>query len=283
LSSMPQRVRSSTLWTDQSILADSPPFLPQPGQVQRRPTRCAGDAPVLPVQDPRSVATFVVGSIFLRTRILRALQSSRFVVIGSASDGATLPVRREDQQPSLAIVEAADSSSDLVGLARAIRQRSPSTYIVLAGDFRHPTWLRQPLSWADGLVQSDVQPEVLTASLDLVMLGAAVLPKDLTGLLIEQARRSGTSATGQHVGFDDQRFVDLQIRRLSVTEKAVLECLKDGSTNKIIARRLDLTVSAVTIAMKGILRKLALQNRTQAALWALENLSNDESQVFHEP
>ncbi len=218
----------------------------------------------------------MVGSIFLRTRILRALRKSRFVVIGSASNGAALPIRCKEQGPSLAIVEAGDGSGDLMSLARIIRQRSPETRIVLAGDFRHPNWLRQPLSWADGLVQSDALPEVLTASLDLVMLGAAVLPTALTGPLIEQARMSETSGAEQHVGFDDQRFVDLQIRRLSVTERAVLDCLKEGLTNKIIARRLDLTVTAVTIAMKKILRNLGVQNRTQAALWALENLSNDE-------
>ncbi len=263
-------------WTDPSGLLENPPFFPQSGQDQRNPTPGASDAPeASPVPNLEPVDTFVVGSIFLHVRILRTLQGSRFVVIRSASDAASLPIRRDDQRPSLAIVEAGDGSGDLVGLARTIRQRSPGTHIVLAGDFRHPNWLRQPLSWADGLVQNDVEPEVLQASLDLVMLGAAVLPTALTGLLVEQARMSETSSVGQHVGFDDQRFIDLQIRRLSVLEKAVLGCLKEGLTNKIIARRLDLTVSAVHIAMKNILRKLAVQNRTQAALWALENLPDN--------
>ncbi|MET0744244.1 MAG: response regulator transcription factor [Microvirga sp.] len=190
-------------------------------------------------------------------------------------DGAALPIRRVDRRPTLAIVDASDGSGDLVGLIGAIRQRSPDARVVLAGNFRHPDGLRQPLAWADGLVQLDARPEVLTASLDLIMMGEAVLPTTLTGLLIERARTSETIGAGQRAGFDDQRFVDLQIRRLSGTEKVVLGCLKEGITNKIIARRLDLTVSAVTVAMKGILRKLAVQNRTQAALWALENLPND--------
>src|SRR4051794_23782412 len=112
---MPQRARSSMLWTDPSTLLESPPFFPQPAQDRGKPIPGADDAPKdSPVPTVEPVATVVVGSIFLRTRIIRALQNSRFVVIGSASDGATLPVRREDQRPSLSIVEAGDGSGDLV-------------------------------------------------------------------------------------------------------------------------------------------------------------------------
>jgi two-component system nitrate/nitrite response regulator NarL len=108
------------------------------------------------------------------------------------------------------------------------------------------------------------------------MLGAAALPTPLAALLVEQARTSGRSSVDRHPGFDDQRFVDLSVRRLTALERAVLCCLKKGATNKVIGRRLDLTVSAVNIAMKGILRKVGAKNRTQAALWALENLPDDE-------
>jgi two-component system nitrate/nitrite response regulator NarL len=169
-------------------------------------------------------------------------------------------------------VEAGEGSGDVASLIGAIRQRTPGTRIVLAGDFGHPNWLRQPLSRADGLVQSDARPDVLVASLDLVMLGGAALPTPLTALVIEQARASADAGSAAHPGFDDQRFADLRIRRLSALEKAVLCCLKEGAANKVIARHLDLTVSAVNIAIKGILRKVGARNRTQAALWALENL-----------
>jgi two-component system nitrate/nitrite response regulator NarL len=221
---------------------------------------------------PDLVATFVVGGIHLRSQVLRALQGSRFRVVGSECDGSALRIRRKGQLSSLAIVEAGDGSGDIAGLILAIRQRSPGTRIVLAGDFGHPNWLQQPLDRVDGLVQGDARSDVLVASLDLVMLGGAALPRPLTALMIEQARESASSGSGHHLGFDDQRFTDLRIRRLSALEKAVLSCLKEGAANKVIARHLDLNVSAVNIAIKGILRKVGARNRTQAALWALENL-----------
>jgi len=221
---------------------------------------------------PDFVATFVVGGTLLRSQVLRALEESRFRVVGSESDGSALRIKRKGQYPSLAIVEAGDGSGDVAGLILAIRQRSPGTRIVLAGDFGHPNWLHQSLTRIDGLVQGDARPDVLVASLDLVMLGGAVLPSPLTALVMEQARECASSGSGRRLGFDDQRFADLRIRRLSALEKAVLCCLKEGASNKVIARNLDLSVSAVNIAIKGVLRKVGARNRTQAALWALENL-----------
>jgi Bacterial regulatory proteins, luxR family len=46
----------------------------------------------------------------------------------------------------------------------------------------------------------------------------------------------------------------------------------EGASNKIIARKLVITESTVKVHMKAILRKLRLQNRTQAAIWARTNL-----------
>lgn len=58
---------------------------------------------------------------------------------------------------------------------------------------------------------------------------------------------------------------------LSPRELRVLECLVSGSSNKVIARQFNLAESTVKIHVRSILRKLQTRNRTQAALWALEN------------
>jgi len=178
-------------------------------------------------------------------------------------------------------VEAGDGPGAAAGLIDTIHRRSPGTRIVLVGDFGHPNWLQQPLTRVDGFVQDSALPEALVASLDLVMLGAAVLPRSLTCLLIEQARASSAPSPVRHLGFDDQRFVNLTVRRLSALERDVLRHLRKGATNKAIAHQLGLSLSAVNVAMKGILRRIGVQNRTQAALWALENLQNERALDRH--
>ena len=60
-------------------------------------------------------------------------------------------------------------------------------------------------------------------------------------------------------------------RSLSRRELVILRTLTEGASNKIIARKLVFRVD-VKVHMKAILRKLRLQNRTQAAIWARTHL-----------
>jgi DNA-binding CsgD family transcriptional regulator len=60
-------------------------------------------------------------------------------------------------------------------------------------------------------------------------------------------------------------------RDLSRREMLILRTLMEGESNKGIALRLVITESTVKVHMKAILRKLRLQNRTQAAIWARDH------------
>ncbi|MFC6776525.1 LuxR C-terminal-related transcriptional regulator [Methylobacterium gregans] len=51
----------------------------------------------------------------------------------------------------------------------------------------------------------------------------------------------------------------------------ILSCLADGQSNKLIARRFAIAEATVKIHVKGILRKINVQNRTQAAVWVLKH------------
>jgi len=60
---------------------------------------------------------------------------------------------------------------------------------------------------------------------------------------------------------------------LSRRESQILQCLVDGLPNKTIARNLDMAEATVKVHLKSILRKLNVQNRTQAAIWGMNNPS----------
>jgi two-component system nitrate/nitrite response regulator NarL len=59
--------------------------------------------------------------------------------------------------------------------------------------------------------------------------------------------------------------------RLSEREAQILDGLVRGHANKVIARSCDITEATVKVHMKSILRKIQVENRTQAAVWALEH------------
>jgi two-component system nitrate/nitrite response regulator NarL len=68
------------------------------------------------------------------------------------------------------------------------------------------------------------------------------------------------------------RRLGLRRREKPVASLVILRTLTEGASNKIIARKLVITESTVKVHMKAILRKLRLQNRTQAAIWARTHL-----------
>lgn len=51
----------------------------------------------------------------------------------------------------------------------------------------------------------------------------------------------------------------------------VLRAGADGYSNKMIARKLDITEGTVKVHVKRVLHKLGMRSRVEAAVWAVEN------------
>jgi two-component system nitrate/nitrite response regulator NarL len=63
------------------------------------------------------------------------------------------------------------------------------------------------------------------------------------------------------------------VPQLSTREKTILRFLIEGDSNKGIARKMDIAEATVKVHVKAILRKIRVQNRTQAAIWGMSNES----------
>jgi two-component system nitrate/nitrite response regulator NarL len=61
------------------------------------------------------------------------------------------------------------------------------------------------------------------------------------------------------------------IRGLSPREQEILLALVTGASNKLIAIKLGITEATVKVHLKTLLRKIDVNNRTQAAIWAMNN------------
>jgi two-component system nitrate/nitrite response regulator NarL len=133
---------------------------------------------------------------------------------------------------------------------------------------------------AFGFLCQNMPSEQLIKSLELVALGQTVIhPHSHLMALAQMAARthptrSATAffelpATETPNDLDEHPHL---VRSLSRRELVILRTLTEGASNKIIARKLVITESTVKVHMKAILRKLRLQNRTQAAIWARTHL-----------
>src|SRR5258708_28458313 len=69
------------------------------------------------------------------------------------------------------------------------------------------------------------------------------------------------------------RTEDTFAPELSTREKSILRRLIEGDSNKSIARKIDIAEATVKVHVKAILRKIRVKNRTQAAIWGMNNES----------
>jgi DNA-binding NarL/FixJ family response regulator len=58
---------------------------------------------------------------------------------------------------------------------------------------------------------------------------------------------------------------------LSHRERELLSRVLEGHPNKVIARHLGVTEAAAKVHLESLLRKINVDNRTQAVIWALGN------------
>jgi two-component system nitrate/nitrite response regulator NarL len=140
---------------------------------------------------------------------------------------------------------------------RAILEIFPTAKIVVLADDLSVDVLRAAMGGgADGFLIKTVSPEALIQSLQLVMLGEKVFPTNLASMLLD---------------FSSVPSPLNSVRGMTPREHEILQALVTGASNKMIAIRLGITEATVKVHLKTLLRKIDVNNRTQAAIWAMNN------------
>jgi two-component system nitrate/nitrite response regulator NarL len=124
--------------------------------------------------------------------------------------------------------------------------------------------------------RKDIARHALIKGLELVMLGETILPPSLLSCIPNAEQNEQRSSAAVDPKVPAQNPVQIEgndLPRLSSREIAILRCIVEGASNKVIARRFDITEGTVKVHVKAILRKIRAGNRTQAAIWAMNHAS----------
>ena len=200
----------------------------------------------------------------------------------------------------LGVRECASTTNDLV--RRLVAANSSVRPVILAESHTAQDIVLALEAGVFGFLSQNIPSKQLIKSLELVALGQTVIhPQFHPAAFAQMAVQSQptrefevTSASSGNGGY--KAIADLPpaallalpaietrgisnggtagdvVRGLSRRELVILRTLTEGASNKVIALKLVITESTVKVHMKAILRKLRLQNRTQAAIWARTHL-----------
>jgi two-component system nitrate/nitrite response regulator NarL len=164
---------------------------------------------------------------------------------------------------SLLVVNAPNRDNETHAKMAQIRTKKPKMkLVVLVDDLDRKLLAEYFGAGVDGYLLKDVSTQALIASLNLVLTGERVFSSGLIPLVVEQAVANRPSeAIGNSIDGVE----------LSERETEILRHLAAGEANKVIANQLNVAEATVKVHIKHILKKTAVQNRTQAAIWAINN------------
>lgn len=207
----------------------------------------------------------VVTLLFGRNKLFREglkslLKGSQFDVVGEADDVGLIDLD-PDVVPGLILIDLSSNPSHIVDDLNHLGSILPDSPVVILNDNLCSNTLASCLAaGASGYLMKDISLDALLISLQLVVLGEKVFPTHLAALLVNGV----ANAVPANIPADNTYG-------LSEREMQILQCLVQGDSNKLIANRLSITEATVKVHMKSLLRKINVSNRTQAAIWALNN------------
>jgi DNA-binding NarL/FixJ family response regulator len=182
-----------------------------------------------------------------------------FEVVGEASGGREALERAQDLMPDLILMDVSMPEGNGLEATRRIKEALPYVRIVMLTVSEDEQHLFEAIkSGADGYLVKSIDVDGLIAALRGVMHGQAPMSHTMASKILGEFARMASG-----------RPTDVPARTLTPREHDVLELLTQGKTNKEIAAILTVAENTVKNHLRNILEKLHLENRVQAATFAV--------------
>ena len=222
-----------------------------------------------------SFGTMLIGrSSLLREGLVRILRSANFRILASVpSVDDLLTSKMRPHRVLFLVINTGDDFYATVEQVGILRNRHPEGRLAVVADHYRPNELVSALrAGATGYFVDAMSSDAFVKSIELVMIGETVFPPALLSFALESEANHPEEAPLRD---DNQAYpvtaADGVAPQLSPRERSILHCLIGGDSNKSIARKIDIAEATVKVHVKAILRKIRVHNRTQAAIWGMNN------------
>lgn len=186
---------------------------------------------------------------FLKTR-------EEFEIVGEAENGEDALTFVRTERPDVVLMDLSMPKMDGIEATKQIKQYDETIKILILSSFSEQDYVLPAIeAGADGYQLKEVQPEQLVASIIAIYEGNANFHPKVTPALL------GRSAVKKENPFS----------MLTKREQEVLQEIAKGRSNKEIAAELHITEQTVKTHVSNILAKLEVDDRTQAALYAVKH------------
>jgi DNA-binding NarL/FixJ family response regulator len=180
-------------------------------------------------------------------------------VVGEASTAQQAPGRVTAILPDVVVLDVRLPDGNGIDLCRSILSAHPEMRCLMltAYDDDQASYAAV-LAGASGYVLKDIRGQKLIESIRAVAAGRTLITRAVTDKVISALTTPAPTASASDLP-------DLTLR-----ERQVLGLIADGLTNRQIGERLELAEKTVKNYVSGLLAKLGMERRTQAAVYGAQ-------------
>ena len=178
-------------------------------------------------------------------------------VVGEARDGLEGVRRAQELHPDVVLMDLVMPNMDGVDATSRIKEQRPDTHVIVLTSFLDDERVVPAIkAGATSYLLKDVAATDLARAIRGARAGQAQLHPEVARRLMQQVTTPRKAEAGA---------------QLTDREREVLRLLAEGRSNKEIARSLVVSERTVKGHVSNSLGKLGLQDRTQAALYAVRH------------
>lgn len=175
-------------------------------------------------------------------------------VVGEANNGAEAVERARELMPDVILMDIKMPRLDGIAATKQLKTEIPYVRIMMLTVSETDEDLFEAIkAGASGYLLKNVDPDYLIASVQQVQRGEVPIAPTMAAKILRELTAPA----------------DTTVQALTGRERQVLELLAGGLANKEIAFQLKISENTVKNHLRNILEKLHLQNRVQAALYAV--------------
>jgi DNA-binding NarL/FixJ family response regulator len=197
-----------------------------------------------------------------RTGLRNLLEEQGVEVVGEASDGSQALRMTRELAPDVVVMDLNMPGMSGVEATRQVTSAAPLTrVVVLTISDQDSDVLDAILAGACGYLMKDASIEELMAGIRAASIGESLISSHIAGKVLQRVR-----ATSGHPQIAEQIRSELSDREIEV-----LKLIANGKDNAMIAAELHISPKTVKNHISNILMKLQIQNRIQAAVYAVRS------------
>ncbi len=188
-------------------------------------------------------------------------------IVGLAEDGQEAIALAEEFKPDVILMDVVLPVLNGIKAAQAIKATLPETKILMLTSHSEQSKVFEAFNaGADGYCLKDVRTERLAQIVEMLLEGVVWIDPGIAGFILKVLPLISDAIVKA-----DEKTKSFQKNDLTAREKEILSLISRGLNNKDIAETLSISLFTVKNHVSNINQKLAVEDRTQAAILALKN------------